>query len=226
MLRAQRMRANNYKISENVKLRQRYEHDAMVDGLTGVFNRRWLDEKLPRFVRRYRVGKQPLCLLLLDIAHFKRFNDDYGHAAGDRVLKAVADEMGERLLPGDFVARYGGEEFVVLLFDSTMDYARTLAEKIRRQVLAQNIEHAGSSAARCVSVSIGLAHIEPWRASRSIEGFVQMADEALYAAKEGGRNRVVEADTTLASTTTGLFRAMRGEDDADESGSARPVAGT
>ncbi|MCA9669954.1 MAG: diguanylate cyclase [Myxococcales bacterium] len=190
MLLAQRMRANNYKISENVKLRQRYEHDAMVDGLTGVFNRRWLDEKLPRFVRRYRVGQQPLGLLLLDIDHFKRFNDDHGHAAGDRVLKVVADEMGNRLRPDDFRARYGGEEFVVILPNSDLAGSVSAAQRLRHAVKKLRVEGEDGKVLPPITVSIGAAVLAP---TESAEALLARADAALYRAKDGGRDAVIVA---------------------------------
>ena len=175
---------------ENVKLRQRYEHDAMVDGLTGVFNRRWLDEKLPRFVRRYRVGQQPLGLLLLDIDHFKRFNDDHGHAAGDRVLKVVADEMGNRLRPDDFRARYGGEEFVVILPNSDLAGSVSAAQRLRHAVKKLRVEGEDGKVLPPITVSIGAAVLAP---TESAEALLARADAALYRAKDGGRDAVIVA---------------------------------
>ena len=163
---------------------------AMVDGLTGVFNRRWLDEKLPRFVRRYRVGQQPLGLLLLDIDHFKRFNDDHGHAAGDRVLKVVADEMGNRLRPDDFRARYGGEEFVVILPNSDLAGSVSAAQRLRHAVKKLRVEGEDGKVLPPITVSIGAAVLAP---TESAEALLARADAALYRAKDGGRDAVIVA---------------------------------
>ena len=110
--------------------------------------------------------------------------------------------------PQDFAGRYGGEEFVVLLYDATPEYSNELAESIRKQVLNQNIEHLDSTASKQLSVSIGHACLNPARGHRSLSGFIQMADEALYAAKEGGRNCVVDAAQISRKTETGVFRII------------------
>ncbi len=187
-------------------LSYRANHDA----LTLLPNRRAFDEFLDTVWDDANAQSKPVALLMLDIDHFKSYNDLYGHQAGDHALAEVAAIV-ERSLqrPQDFAGRYGGEEFVVLLFDSTKDYALKLAEDIREKVLAKNIEHHGSGVARCVTVSVGLAYVEPYQSTRSKKGFVQMADEALYAAKEQGRNTVVDADLSVGQTTTGMFRVLK-----------------
>ena len=191
-------------------LSYRANHDA----LTQLPNRRAFDELFENAWDNARTMGRPLALLMMDIDHFKSYNDLYGHQAGDHAIAAVASILENNLQrPQDFAGRYGGEEFVVLLFDSTREYALELAEKVREQVLAKNIEHRGSSVARSVSVSVGLAYVDPSRTTRSRKGFVQMADEALYAAKEQGRNCVVDADVSVHSTTTGIFRVMKADDE-------------
>ncbi|MGB5345366.1 MAG: GGDEF domain-containing protein [Woeseia sp.] len=185
-------------------------YQANHDALTGLPNRRAFDTLLETAWENARAMGKPVSLLMMDIDHFKNYNDLYGHQAGDHAISAVGAILGKSLQrPQDFAGRYGGEEFVVLLFDATKEYAMQLAEKVREQVLARNIAHRGSSVARCVSLSIGLAHIDPSQSKRSMEGFVQMADEALYAAKEQGRNCVVDADLSVHVTSTGMFRVMK-----------------
>lgn len=184
------------------------------DGLTQLPNRRAFDELFEAAWDNAQTMGKPVALLMMDIDHFKSYNDLYGHQAGDHAIAAVASILEKNLnRPQDFAGRYGGEEFVVLLFDSTREFALELAERIREQVLGKNIEHRGSSVARSVSVSIGVAYVNPSRSTRSMQGFVQMADEALYAAKEQGRNCVVDADLSVHSTTTGIFRVMQLDSD-------------
>lgn len=184
-------------------LSYRANHDA----LTQLPNRRAFDEILQTNWDSAREMRKPLSVLLMDIDQFKNYNDLYGHQAGDHTISEVGRILEQSLQrPQDFAGRYGGEEFVVLLFDASREYTLELAERIRSQVMSKNIEHRGSSVARCVTISIGLAHIEPHVSNRSMQGFLQMADEALYAAKEQGRNCVVDADLSVNSTTTGVFR--------------------
>ncbi|MDZ7643578.1 MAG: GGDEF domain-containing protein [Woeseiaceae bacterium] len=201
-------------------LNYRANHDA----LTRLPNRRAFDALLASAWDSAQSLGKPLAILMLDIDHFKAYNDLYGHQAGDRAIAAVAGILNDNLQrPQDFAGRYGGEEFVLLLFDASREFTIELAERIRRQVLERNIEHSHSSAADCVSVSIGLAWLAPDAGSRSRQGFVQMADEALYAAKAAGRNRVVDAAQSDRSTTTGIFRVMALD---DEQGVADALAAT
>ena len=190
-------------------LSYRANHDA----LTQLPNRRAFDELLGSVWDNSQANDRPVALLMMDIDHFKSYNDLYGHQAGDHAISAVASILDASLQrPQDCAARYGGEEFVVLLFDSTKEYALQLAERIREEVMKKDIDHRGSSVARCVTISVGVAYIEPARSNRSMKGFVQMADEALYAAKEQGRNRIMDADLATQSTETGHFKAMKLDD--------------
>jgi len=125
-----------------------------------------------------------------DIDYFKRFNDTYGHQAGDECLVRVAEAMEETLnRPADLVARYGGEEFIALLVDTGEEGARMLAERMRARVEALRVPHRTSAVAPYLTVSLGVATVVP-RPSVRPEDLVDLADRALYAAKEGGRNRV------------------------------------
>jgi len=176
------------------------------DGLTGLYNRRMFDDYAKRVWRQSRREGQVLAVVMVDIDDFKVYNDLYGHQAGDDTLKKVAETIGRcAKRPFDFTARYGGEEFVLLLYGPPKDYARSLPEQIRRDVMALRIPHEGSRAADVVTVSIGVAVAEPGT-SRSLAGTLQVADQALYQAKQEGRNRVVVMTTDDAEVETGNFR--------------------
>jgi diguanylate cyclase (GGDEF)-like protein len=170
------------------------ERLSAIDTLTGIANRRRFDDVLRQEWRRASRDETTLSLLFCDIDYFKSFNDSYGHQAGDECLVRVGQAMDEALnRPGDLVARYGGEEFVALLVDTDADGARLVAEKMRQRVLALGIEHRASSVAPHLTVSLGVATVRPEPGLRP-EDLVSRADRALYAAKLGGRNRVVAAD--------------------------------
>jgi diguanylate cyclase (GGDEF)-like protein len=161
-----------------------------IDSLTGLHNRRAFDEHLPREVARSQRLGEPFCLLMIDIDHFKRLNDTYGHPAGDAVLRSVARAIAGCTRPSDLVARYGGEEFAVVLSGVDRADGLAVAERIRRQVAQAD------SGPHRVTVSLGVAQFWPYRGD-SGEQLLVRADQALYAAKHGGRNRVqaASADT-------------------------------
>ncbi len=179
------------------------------DGLTGLYNRRAYNMYMERIWRQSRREQSQLTVMLVDIDHFKAFNDLYGHQAGDDALKRVAEviAMGAQR-PLDFAARFGGEEFALVLYGQANDFARDLPEHIRQRVRELGIPHAESSTGPCLTISIGVSIVTPG-AERSLAGAVQMADEALYQAKEEGRNRVVVKESRLTHIETGRFRANR-----------------
>lgn len=182
------------------------EHDA----LTGAKNRRVFDEHLARLWQQAIRDGRGLSILMIDVDHFKAFNDRYGHQAGDNALRRVAQAVQAQICrPLDMLARYGGEEFAVILYDSDPRSTRDIAERIRVSVSAMNIEHRGAQAARVVTVSVGVAAIEP-TSSRDPRGAVQLADEALYTAKTLGRDRVHMADASeYRKLETGVFAQQR-----------------
>jgi diguanylate cyclase (GGDEF)-like protein len=178
------------------------------DGMTGLYNRRIFDDYVHRIWRQSRREGAAVAIVFVDIDFFKIFNDLYGHQAGDDCLKKVAKCIARGAKrPFDFSARYGGEEFVLVLYGPPEDYARSVPEQIRRDVLDLAIPHGGSSAAKFVSVSVGLA-LARAGSSRSLAGAIQTADEALYQAKREGRNRVVFKDTDDSNVETGNFRVV------------------
>ncbi|MFV3074592.1 diguanylate cyclase domain-containing protein [Niveispirillum fermenti] len=177
---------------------------ATIDGLTGIANRRQFDAVLVQEVRRLARGTAPLSLALLDVDHFKLYNDHYGHQAGDDCLRAVARAMaGTARRAGDLVARFGGEEFAVLLPGCDPAQARTMAEGLRRTVSDLALPHAARPGKGHVTVSIGvatmlppLAGTEAWTSHANT--LVADADRALYQAKARGRNRVAGGDPAPA----------------------------
>ncbi len=176
------------------------------DGLTGLKNRGAFDDYFPRMWQQALRDHRSLALLLIDVDHFKAYNDRYGHQAGDKALRRVAQVVqGFARRPLDMAARYGGEEFVVALFDLDADSVRDIAEQLRRSIHALNIVHEDSTTALHVTASVGVSIIVP-RQGRSPEGAVQLADEALYSAKRSGRNCVAVVDTEYTTYSTGSFR--------------------
>jgi diguanylate cyclase (GGDEF)-like protein len=177
------------------------------DGLTGINNRRVFDEHLERIWPQAIRDQIPLALMLVDIDHFKAYNDYYGHQAGDECLRQVAwclTRSARR--PLDVTARYGGEEFAIVLYDARRDHIEEVARLIRNGIEAMHIQHLASPLAhKRLTVSIGAACVAP-TSDRSHFGFIQLADEALYDAKEQGRDRIVIKDKEYAQLSTGSFR--------------------
>jgi diguanylate cyclase (GGDEF)-like protein len=178
------------------------------DGMTGLYNRRIFDDTIQRIWRQSRRESVAFAIVFVDIDFFKIFNDLYGHQAGDDCLKKVAHCIARGAKrPFDFSARYGGEEFVLVLYGPPEDYARAVSEQIRRDVLDLAIPHAGSQAAKFVTVSVGLSLAGP-DSKRSLAGAIQAADEALYQAKREGRNRLVCKGADDSDVETGNFRVV------------------
>ena len=166
---------------------------ASLDGLTGIANRRSFDEAMHTEWQRGQRDKAPLSLVLCDIDCFKRFNDTYGHQAGDTCLKAAAAMLAAQLKrPADLAARYGGEEFAVVLPATNLDGALRMAAQCRAGMEALAIAHSGGPGG-LVTLSIGVASVIP-APGDTMEHLIARADKALYAAKNGGRNRVEHAD--------------------------------
>jgi two-component system, cell cycle response regulator len=161
------------------------DRTSRTDGLTGLFNRRHLDEELARRNTDSLRHHDPVCLLLLDIDHFKHVNDTYGHPAGDLVLREFADRMSLGVRAGDVAGRWGGEEFLVILPRTDLAGAQEVAERIRSATAAAPMTAAGQDIA--VTVSGGCA-LGP---GDSADAVVHLADQCLYKAKQAGRNRIV-----------------------------------
>jgi len=180
---------------------------AQRDGLTGLYNRRIFDDYIQRVWRQARRDQVSVEVIFIDIDHFKVYNDLHGHQAGDDCLRKVAASISRAAKrPFDFSARYGGEEFVLVLYGPPDDYARTQPEQLRQEIIELAIHHEGSHVAPTITVSVGVALADP-SSGRSLTGAIQAADEALYEAKQSGRNRVIFKDASESEVETGNFRA-------------------
>lgn len=167
---------------------------ALVDGLTGIANRRRLNQELDSAWRRCTRSQAPLSLIMIDVDYFKRFNDAYGHQLGDSCLQMVAKTINKFLRrPQDIVARYGGEEFVCVLPETDFEGANYVARDILNGVEGLHLEHKDSDASVWVTVSVGVVTAVPG-ADSSVEKLLDMADKQLYKSKEAGRARVTGLD--------------------------------
>jgi len=177
------------------------------DGLTGLKNRRAFDEHLIRSWQQALRDRKTISVMFIDVDAFKKYNDRYGHKAGDIALQRIAGvvhSVAKRAL--DLAARYGGEELAVILYDVPREAALPLAEAMRNAVMNLGIEHLDGTPLDVVTISIGVGIVRPTLA-RSPDGAVQLADEALYAAKRNGRNRVEMFESEYDALSTGTFRA-------------------
>ena len=181
------------------------------DGLTGIQNRRMFDHHIQRAWQQAVREEERVAVLLVDIDCFKDYNDRYGHQAGDECLRAVAVSLSQcARRPMDFVARYGGEEFAVVLYEASREYVAEVLTRIQRSIAELNIPHEASRVASRLTVIIGAAFILP-SSTRTYEGLIQLADEALYSAKEQGRNCVVVMEAEYHTLRTGRFEKRRGQ---------------
>jgi len=190
LLLSARVRRDNAVLSESLALQRVYELNSRTDALTGLYNRHWMEQMLPRLIERARIGEEPLGLLMLDADHFKQYNDQYGHLAGDEALHAIATTVMSHIRPNDSAIRFGGEEVVIIL--PGLECAELLAagERIRKAVSRAVIKDSGGAPLPPVTVSVGLATLG--RDDDDL-ALIAAADKALYQAKEAGRNRVIAA---------------------------------
>lgn len=174
------------------RLRANYEISlsmALTDSLTGLYNRRYMEVHLQKLLTKNELQNKNLCVLLLDIDHFKSINDTHGHAIGDEVLKTFAFRLKDSLRSFDLVTRLGGEEFVAILPDITVDLAHLVAERLRRSIAEKPFRCGAKAGALTVTTSIGGAIIEA--GNHSVQSVLDRADKALYQAKNSGRNCTV-----------------------------------
>jgi diguanylate cyclase (GGDEF)-like protein len=181
------------------------------DGLTGIQNRRMFDQHIQRIWEQAVREQKRVAVLLADIDCFKDYNDRYGHQAGDECLRAVAVSLSQcARRPLDFVARYGGEEFAVVLYEASREYVAEVLTRIQRSIAELNIPHEASRVASRLTLSLGAAFILP-SGNRTPDGLIQLSDEALYSAKEQGRNRVVVMEAEYHTLRTGRFEKRRAQ---------------
>ena len=181
-----RLRNNNRVVCEEEYHIRCIEENAKADSLTGLHNRRWLEETYTREIKRSNEGDFHLSAFMIDIDHFKNINDTYGHLAGDQVLIAVSKSITQCLRPSDMPVRYGGEEFSVFLPNTTIENAKFIAERLRSSVEKMQI---ALSTGEVISVTVSIGFTERQKGD-SVETIIKRADDALYYAKESGRNRV------------------------------------
>ncbi len=186
---AYRLRFGNSVMHQIQSLLREFEYDATVDPLTGFYNRRWLNKILGRLIHRCQSedSHRPLSLIMMDLDHFKRFNDTYGHLAGDRALNAIAASLTSHLRPEDAITRYGGEEFLAILPGSDMKDAQQVAERLRQAVEQTELYSVEGEPLPPLTISLGIAEMQP---DDTPESLIGAADKALYRAKRGGRNRI------------------------------------
>ncbi|HXW24592.1 MAG TPA: GGDEF domain-containing protein [Xanthobacteraceae bacterium] len=194
-----RLKASKHEISQLQNNLEAVRHESLTDPLTTLANRKFFDLAIDKAMAESAKSGEPLCLLMTDIDHFKKFNDTFGHLTGDQVLRLVAQAVKQNVKGQDVAARYGGEEFAVILPRTALKQALTVADHIRRSVMGKELmkrstgEHLGR-----VTISIGVAAL---RADDTAQSLIARADAGLYAAKRNGRNRVIcEADPEFAAT--------------------------
>lgn len=183
-----RMRFDNKLIVESLHARREFEQAAQTDALTGLHNRRWLNDAFARQMARCSEDGQAFCLVMIDIDHFKRINDSDGHVAGDHALVAVAAALTKHIRPMDFLVRFGGEEFALGLPGTDCDEALEVADRLRHVIECLALPFRNSHPLPHLTVSLGVARMQQ---GQTLDALIAAADAALYRAKEGGRNRVV-----------------------------------
>ncbi|MGX7706988.1 GGDEF domain-containing protein [Methylobacterium sp. Gmos1] len=185
-----RMRESRNEIETLRETLEAVRVESLTDPLTGIGNRKHFEEMLHKAVDHAAVQGQPLCLIVLDIDHFKRFNDLYGHLTGDQVLRLVAMTMRESVEPRTTIARFGGEEFGIILPGSDRDEAREVAEKVRTSVMGRELvkRSTGESLGR-ITISVGLA---AYRRGDTAVSLLERADHCMFTAKRAGRNQVID----------------------------------
>jgi diguanylate cyclase (GGDEF)-like protein len=183
-----RVRSDNDMIVRNYQAQRAFEQAATVDALTGLHNRRWLDEAFARQMTRCVEDGEAFSVVMCDVDLFKRINDTWGHVVGDQVLVQIAQTLANNIRPGDLLARYGGEEFALALPATDLDEAFAVAERLRRAVEYLALPFMQGETMPHLTISLGVARLH---GDQTIQAVVAQADEALYRAKDGGRNRVV-----------------------------------
>jgi diguanylate cyclase (GGDEF)-like protein/PAS domain S-box-containing protein len=173
----------------NLKLRDELRQQAIQDPLTGLFNSRYLDETLPRELDRVQRLGAPLCVVMLDIDGFKKFNDSFGHGPGDALLRDLAGILREHLRKSDISCRYGGDEFVLVMPDSSIADTQERVEQIRILLKGLQKKHLGTQSLDLITISVGIAYMPEHGTTKN--ELMRAADEALYSAKNAGRNRIV-----------------------------------
>ncbi|MBI9088652.1 MAG: diguanylate cyclase [Desulfobacterium sp.] len=191
-----RMTSSSEELASLRKQLEQSRQEAKTDTLTGLLNRRGFEERLHSAMDACLASQAPFSIIMIDLDHFKRINDTFGHLVGDSILKAFANILKQQIKGKDTPARFGGEEFIIMLPDTELEQARAVAESIRKLLADQEWKHkeSGRSMGR-ITISLGISQFRP---PESETAMIKRADTALYAAKEGGRNRVVTEDQQVS----------------------------
>ena len=187
---SRRLRNNNLLVASTWSQQRDLHDEARRDALTGLLNRRGLRDSLARLMAECVHDATPLTLLVIDVDSFKMFNDRYGHPAGDEVLSAIGQVVSRSLRPSDLAARFGGDELVVGLMNATAEQGRQVAERIRQAVRRIRPEAARADPPPAPTLSVGVAELRP---GQDLDALFKAADQALYQAKAGGRDRIAFA---------------------------------
>lgn len=190
LLLSARVRRDNEVLSESLALQHIYELNSRTDALTGLYNRHWMEQMLPRLIERARIGTEPLGLMMLDADHFKHYNDTYGHLAGDAALRTIATTVMSHIRPNDSAIRYGGEEIVVLLPGLGKVELIAASERIREAISTEVVKDVQGELLPPLTVSVGVTSLKH---DDDEESLIAAADKVLYRAKEMGRNQVCAA---------------------------------
>jgi two-component system cell cycle response regulator len=219
MLRIKRLQeALEERERELLEVNERLRHMSQTDGLTGLDNRRHIEERLREMWEHHQRLHEPLACVMVDLDRFKSVNDTYGHQAGDAVLKQLAQILKREAREIDRIGRYGGEEFMLLLPGTVLDSAVTFAERVRKEVEGHTFTFEGGSLRRTASFGVSaVSHPK----IRDCEALVRAADDALYVAKETGRNRVVRFDSEEFNRHTTADADVAADDEAQ----AQPTSG-
>ena len=191
---SERLRYSNLVVADSLEMQRKYQRYATMDALTGLHNRGWMDDIFDREVKRSERDLLPLATIMIDVDDFKDYNDTYGHLAGDKVLTMVAASLRKPLRPNDMVARYGGEEFAVMLPETSLKNAVTIAERLRLSVSQADPGKLDGKQLPKVTISLGVASRQQ---KYTLDMLITAADAALYKAKSKGKNCVEVADNTI-----------------------------
>jgi diguanylate cyclase (GGDEF)-like protein len=181
-----RIRAANAQLRNRQKVGEFYRQLSMVDGLTGLHNRAWLNLQLPVLIESAHAGQSPLSIIMVDLDHFKKFNDKHGHLIGDDALQTAAKVLNASLRPSDFAARYGGEEMIIILPNTSLEAAHIVAERLCNRIRQAKVLNSNQELPH-ITASMGLACLE---ANQDGSTLISKADAALYRAKHAGRDQV------------------------------------
>ncbi len=184
---SERVRYSNLIVADSLEMQRKYQRFAMTDALTGLHNRGWMDDAFERERQRSERDQLPLSMIMIDIDDFKKYNDDYGHLAGDQILITVAKAIRTPLRPNDMVARFGGEEFAVLLPETRIKNARIIAERLRFNVNRADPGKLDDKVLPKVTISLGITE---FKHGTDLDAMIAAADIAMYHAKRKGKNRV------------------------------------